>query len=106
MDRKTEISDHVMHAGAGTSVALAWVGLIPGVFPFLALTLVVGAVLVVPFMALGLLAAIVASPPYAAWRLIGWGRRRRMSARRARHGGGPEQAPESARGLASYAGMC
>jgi hypothetical protein len=77
MDRKTEVSDHVMHAGGGTSLALAWVGLIPGVFPFLALTAVVSAVLVVPLLALGVAAAIVAAPAYAGRRFIGWGRRRR-----------------------------
>jgi len=70
MDRKTEIADHFSHAGGGTSMALAWLGLIPGVFPFLALAALVGAVLVVPALALGLAAAVVAAPPYAAWRLL------------------------------------
>jgi hypothetical protein len=77
MERKTEITDHFMHAGAGTSLALSWVGLIPGVFPFLALTVLVGAVLALPLLVLGLAAAIVAAPPYGAWRLMGWGHRRR-----------------------------
>jgi hypothetical protein len=106
MDRRTEISDPFTHAGAGTSVALAWVGLIPGVFPFLALTVLAGAVLVVPFLALGLVAAIIAAPPHAAWRFIGWGRRRRMSACPGRPGGAPEQAPGPAHVAAPYSGIC
>ncbi|MBV9940502.1 MAG: hypothetical protein JO262_00110 [Solirubrobacterales bacterium] len=97
MDRKTEISDHFMHTGAGTSVALAWVGLIPGVFPFLALTVLVGAVLALPLIALGLAGAIIAAPPYAAWRFIGWGRRRRR--RR-------EQVVEPTPVPAPYSGVC
>ena len=106
MDRKTEISDHFMHAGAGTSMALAWVGLIPGVVPFLALTVVVGLVLALPLVVLGLAFALVAAPPYTAWRLIGWGRRRRMGARRGRHQRRAAPAPEPTRVPAPYAGMC
>ena len=48
LDRKTQISDHFMHAGAGTSVVLAYAGLIPGVIPLLALTAVVAVVVVLP----------------------------------------------------------
>ena len=70
MDRRTEISDHVIHVGAGTSMALAWVGLIPGVIPVLALTAVVLVVLVLPLAVLGLVAALIAGPPYAGWRLL------------------------------------
>ena len=70
MDRRTEISDHFMHVGAGTSMALAWLGLIPGVIPVLALTVVVVAVLVLPLAVLGLVAAVIAGPPYAAWRVV------------------------------------
>ena len=106
MDRKTEISDHFIHAGGGTSMALAWLGLIPGVIPFLALTVLVGAVLVLPLVGLGLAAAIGAGPPYAVWRFIGWGRRRRM---RARQGGSEHrqpQAPEPTPVPAPYSGMC
>jgi hypothetical protein len=97
VDRKTEISDHFMHAGAGTSVALAWAGLIPGVFPFLALTVLVGTVLVLPFLAIGVVAAILAAPAYAGWRFIGWGRRRR---RRREDVAGPMLEP------APFAGVC
>lgn len=75
MDRGTEISDHFVRAGAGTSVALAWVGLIPGVFPFLALTVLVCVVVALPLLAFGLAAALLAAPPYAAWRFVGRGRR-------------------------------
>ncbi|HET6865292.1 MAG TPA: hypothetical protein VFH80_05185 [Solirubrobacteraceae bacterium] len=71
MDRRTEISDHFMHAGAGTSMALAWVGLIPGVIPLLALTGLVVAVLVLPLLVLGVAAGVLVAPPYAAWRAFG-----------------------------------
>lgn len=70
MDRRTEISDHFIHAGAGTSLVLAWVGLIPGVIPLLALTVVVGVVVALPLVVLGLVAGVIAGPPYAAWRLV------------------------------------
>jgi hypothetical protein len=76
VDRKTEISDHFIHAGAGTSMVLAYAGLIPGVIPLLALSAVVAVVAVLPFLVLGLVAALVAAPPYAAGRLIASGRRR------------------------------
>jgi hypothetical protein len=104
MDRRTEISDHFIHAGGGTSMALAWVGLIPGVIPFLALAVLVGAVLALPLVVLGFAAAMVAAPPYAAWRFIGWGRRRRKSTRRGERERRPEQAHEPAR--SPYSGMC
>ena len=104
MDRKAEISDHFIHAGGGTSMALAWLGLIPGVIPFLALTVLVGAVLVLPLVVLGLVAATVAAPPYAIWRFIGWGRRRRM---RARQGGSERRQQQPRKPVpAPYSGMC
>jgi hypothetical protein len=71
MDRRTQVSDHFMHAGAGTSMALAWVGLIPGVIPLLALTGVLVAILLLPLVVLGLAGAVVAAPPYAIWRAVG-----------------------------------
>ena len=78
VDRKTEISDHFMHAGAGTGMVLVNLGaLIPGLFPFLALTAVVTVVLVAPFAILGLAAALVAAPFYLASRVIRRARRRR-----------------------------
>jgi hypothetical protein len=92
MDRKTEISDHFIHAGAGTSMVLAYAGLIPGVIPLMALAVVVGGVLVLPLLALALAGGMLAVPTYAAWRFMGWGRRRRMSAHRGRHHGRPELA--------------
>jgi len=70
MDRRTEISDHFMHAGAGTSMVFAWLGLIPGVIPLVALTAVLVAVLALPLAALGLVAVVIAGPPYAGWRLV------------------------------------
>jgi hypothetical protein len=76
VDRKTEISDHFMHAGAGTSMVLAYVGLIPGVIPLLALTIVVAVVALLPLLVLGLAAALVAGPPYGAWWFIARARRR------------------------------
>lgn len=100
VDRKTEISDHFMHAGAGTSMVLAWVGLIPGVIPLLALTAVVMVVAVLPLLAVGLVAVVVAAPPYAAWRFIGWGRRRR------RRRNQPEHATVAPAVPAPYSGVC
>jgi hypothetical protein len=100
VDRKTEISDHFMAAGAGTSVVLAYAGLIPGVIPLLALTAVVTVVALLPFLALGLVAAAVAAPPYAVWRFIGWGRRRR------RRRNQPEQAIVTPAVPAPYSGVC
>jgi membrane protein implicated in regulation of membrane protease activity len=98
MDRKTEISDHFIHAGAGTSLTLAWLGLIPGVIPLLAVTAVLVAVLVLPFLVLGLAAAFIAAPPYASWRLVRRGRNRRS------HQG--EQGPAAAPVPAPYSGTC
>lgn len=100
VDRKTEISDYFMHAGAGTSVTLAYAGLIPGVIPLLALAAVVAVVAVLPFVALGLVAAVLAAPPYAMWRFIGWGRRRRR--RRSQ----PERATVTPAVPAPYSGVC
>lgn len=77
MDRKTQISDHLIHAGAGTSVVLAYLGLIPGFIPILALTVLVGAVLAAPFVILGLAAALLAAPVYLASRVVRRARRRR-----------------------------
>jgi len=78
VDRKTEISDHFMHAGAGTGLVLVNLGaLIPGLFPFLALTGVVTVVLVAPLVVLGLAAALLAAPFYLASRVVRRARRHR-----------------------------
>ena len=62
--RKTEISDHFIHAGAGTGLAIVNLGaLIPGFVPFLALTALVTVVLVAPFLILGFAAVIGAAWP-------------------------------------------
>ena len=75
VDRRTQISDHFMHAGAGTSMVLAYAGLIPGVIPLLALTILVAVVAAIPLLILGLAAALLAAPPYGAWRLLTRARR-------------------------------
>ncbi|MBV8220368.1 MAG: hypothetical protein JO325_18025 [Solirubrobacterales bacterium] len=78
VDRRTEISDHFIHAGAGTGLVLVNLGvLIPGLFPFLALAAVVTVVLVAPFVILGLGAGLLAAPFYLASRVVRRGRRRR-----------------------------
>lgn len=78
VDRKTEMSDHVIHAGAGTGLVLVNFGaLIPGLFPFLALTAVVTVVLVAPFVILGVAAALIPAPFYLASRVLRRARRRR-----------------------------
>lgn len=79
MSRRTEISDHLIHAGAGTSLAIAWLGVIPGFIPTLALTAFLGAVLVVPAVISALAATLLAIPPYLLWRLAARSRRRRVS---------------------------
>jgi hypothetical protein len=92
VDRRTEISDHFMHAGAGTSMVLAYAGLIPGVIPLLALTVVVAVVAVIPLVVLGLAAAVIAAPPYGAWRLLTRARRR-VARELAAAGATPRAAP-------------
>lgn len=76
VDRRTQISDHFMHAGAGTSMVLAYAGLIPGVIPLLALTVVVAVVAMIPLLIVGLAGALLAAPPYGAWRLLNRARSR------------------------------
>ncbi len=78
VDRKTEVSDHFSHAGAGTALVVTNLGaIIPGFIPILALTALVAVVLVAPFLILGLAAALIAAPPYAIWRFATRARRRR-----------------------------
>jgi hypothetical protein len=76
MDRKTQISDHFIHAGAGTSLVVAYLSLIPGFLPVVALTVLVTVVVVLPFLVLGLALVLIAAPAYAIWRLARRVRRR------------------------------
>ncbi len=76
MERDTHVSDSLIHAGAGTTLVLTYLALIPGFLPFLALTALVTAVLVVPLLVIGLAFAVVVVPPYGVWRLATGGRRR------------------------------
>jgi hypothetical protein len=60
-----------LHAGAGTLVFMGQLcPLIPGLLPFIALTLVFAVPLVLAAVALGLVAAVLGGPPYLAWRLV------------------------------------
>ena len=78
VDRKTEVSDHFIHAGAGTGLAVVNLGaLIPGFVPFLALSAVVALVLLAPFLVLGLAAVLAAAPFYLSSRVVRRARRRR-----------------------------
>jgi hypothetical protein len=59
----------LMHAGAGTGMALVQLSvIIPGLLPSLALLAVFTAVIVAPLLALGLVAGVLIAPPYALWR--------------------------------------
>jgi hypothetical protein len=94
VDRKTQLSDHLVHAGAGTALTVAYLGaLIPGFIPVLALTALVAAALVAPLLILGFAAMLAAAPFYLMSRV-------RRRARRRRHRGEkppaviPRQTPE------------
>jgi Flp pilus assembly protein TadB len=77
-DRKTEISDQLIHAGAGTALAVVNLGaIIPGFLPLLALTVLVTVVLVAPLVILGLAAVLAAAPFYLMSRALRRARRRR-----------------------------
>jgi hypothetical protein len=77
VDRTTEISDHLIHAGAGTGLAIVNLGaLIPGFLPFLALTALATLLLVAPFLILGLGAVLAAAPFYLMCRVLRRARRR------------------------------
>ena len=70
VDRATEISAHLIHAGAGTGLAIVNLGaLIPGLVPFLALTALVTVVLVAPLLILGLVTGLAAAPFYLISRV-------------------------------------
>ena len=61
----------LMHAGAGTGLALIQLSaIIPGFLAGVILTIALVAVVALPVLALGLAAAVVAAPPYALWRLV------------------------------------
>jgi hypothetical protein len=53
--------------------------ILPGLLPFIALTVVFTVPLVLPFLALGVVIALLAAPPYIVWRLATRGRRRRLA---------------------------
>jgi hypothetical protein len=85
MDRyqptETETYTGLMHAGAGTGLALGQLAvIIPGLLPIVALTAVFTVAVVLPIIALGLVAVLVIGPPYALWRLAGRGMRARSAA--------------------------
>jgi hypothetical protein len=74
------LSDSLTHAGGGTALAVTYLGVvIPGFFPFLALTVAVTALLILPFVVLGVAAIVIGGPPYGLWRLASRGRRRRRT---------------------------
>jgi hypothetical protein len=61
----------LMHAGAGTGLAIVQVSaLIPGLLPTLALLGVFVAVLVLPLVALTLVVGVLAAPPVGVWLLV------------------------------------
>ena len=70
-DTEPETYTGLMHAGAGTIVNMGQLcALIPGLLPFIALTVVFALVLLLPFVALGAVAAVLAGPPYLVWRRL------------------------------------
>jgi hypothetical protein len=82
IDNKTY--NGLMHAGAGTGLALVQLSvIIPGLLPILALTAVFTLPIVLPIVALGLVAALLAAPPYAVWRLATRRSRRHAAGRAA-----------------------
>jgi hypothetical protein len=61
----------LMHAGAGTIVNMGQLcALIPGLLPFIALTVVFLLPLAVVGAALGLVTAVLVGPPYLVWRRL------------------------------------
>jgi membrane protein implicated in regulation of membrane protease activity len=73
----TRLSDGLIHAGAGTAQLLAFLGLIPGFIPVLALAALITAVLVAPFVILAVAVALAAAPFYLTSRVLRRARRRR-----------------------------
>ena len=61
----------LINAGAGTIVSMGQLcALIPGLLPFIALTVAFAVPLLIVGLALGLVAAVLAGPPYLVWRLV------------------------------------
>jgi hypothetical protein len=68
-----------LHAGGGTILLVGPLcAILPGLAPFIALTLAFALPLALPVVALGLVGALLGGPPYLAWRLATRGRRRRL----------------------------
>ena len=92
MSSPTAVSDSAIHAGAGTSLVLAFLGLIPGFIPALALAGLITAILLLPVVVLGAAVVLITAPPYLTGRLIArarGGRQRQEDPR-------PVQAPSEA----------
>jgi hypothetical protein len=69
-DTTRSSNDGLMHAGAGTGLALVQLSvLIPGLLPSLALLGVFVAVLALPLVALTLVVGVLATPPVGVWLL-------------------------------------
>jgi len=67
-----------IHAGGGTVLLTGPLAVIlPGLLPFIALTVVFALPIVLPFVALGLVVAMIGGPPWLVWRLVTRRRRRR-----------------------------
>ncbi|HEY3186901.1 MAG TPA: hypothetical protein VGJ70_05480 [Solirubrobacteraceae bacterium] len=72
---QTKTETGLIHAGAGTGLALVQLSvIIPGLLPTLALLVVFTVPLVLPILVLALAAALLAAPPYLVWRLATRGR--------------------------------
>jgi hypothetical protein len=69
MARASSLSNPLIHAGAGTTLVIAYLGLIPGVLPAIMLLALITAVLVLPLVALALAGAVVIAPPWWLWRV-------------------------------------
>jgi hypothetical protein len=60
-----------IHAGGGTLVFMGQIcALVPGLLPFIALTVAFALPLVLVSVALGLVAAVLGGPPYLVWRAL------------------------------------
>lgn len=65
------------HVGAGTTVVVTYLSLIPGFLPSLLLLILLTAVVVLPMLLVAVATALVIAPPYGLWRLTTRRRRRR-----------------------------